>query len=70
MALEAVRRMEARDVIRILDPAVLERGDSPEFIRSDNGPGFLSMAMQELDLATWVPDALHQTRQSVAECQQ
>ena len=29
------RRMEAKDVIRILDEAVLARGSAPEFIRSD-----------------------------------
>ena len=38
VALEVERRMEARDVIRILDAAVAERGRAPEFIRSDNGP--------------------------------
>ena len=38
VALEAERRMEARDVIRILDEAVIARGSAPEFIRSDHGP--------------------------------
>jgi len=38
VALEVERRMEAKDVIRILDEAVLARGCAPEFIRSDNGP--------------------------------
>ena len=38
VALEVERRMEARDVIRILDEAVIARGCVPEFIRSDNGP--------------------------------
>jgi transposase InsO family protein len=47
VALEVERRMEARDVIRILDAAVLERGGPPEFIRSDNGPEFLALAVQD-----------------------
>ena len=38
VALEVERRMEAKDVIRILNEAVLARGSAPEFIRSDNGP--------------------------------
>ena len=38
VALEVERRMEAKDVIRILEAAVLTRGCVPEFIRSDNGP--------------------------------
>ena len=47
VALEVERRMEARDVIRILEAAVLERGGAPEFIRSDNGPEFIALAVQE-----------------------
>ena len=47
VALEVERRMEARDVIRILDAAVVERGCTPEFIRSDNGPEFVAQAVQE-----------------------
>ena len=47
VALEVERRMEARDVIRILDAAVLERGGAPEYIRSDNGPEFVALAVQE-----------------------
>ena len=35
VALEVERRMEAKEVIRILDAAVVERGSAPEFIRSD-----------------------------------
>ena len=38
VALEVERRMEAKDVIRILEAAIIERGGPPEFIRSDNGP--------------------------------
>jgi len=45
--LEVERRMEARDVIRILDQAVAARGCVPEFIRSDNGPEFVALAVQE-----------------------
>jgi transposase InsO family protein len=41
VALEVERRMESRDVIRILDAAVAERGGAPEYIRSDNGPEFV-----------------------------
>ena len=47
VALEVERRMEARDVIRILDAAVLERGGPPEFIRSDHGPEFVAQAVQD-----------------------
>jgi transposase InsO family protein len=47
VALEVERRMEAKDVIRILDAAVEERGGVPEYIRSDNGPGFIALAVQE-----------------------
>ena len=39
--------MEARDVIRILDAAVTARGGAPEFIRSDNGPEFVALAVQD-----------------------
>jgi transposase InsO family protein len=47
VALEVERRMEAKDVIRILDAAVAARGCVPEFIRSDNGPEFVALAVQE-----------------------
>jgi len=47
VALEVERRMEAKDVIRILDAAVAERGGPPEFIRSDNGPEFVALAVQD-----------------------
>ena len=39
--------MESADVIRILDAAVAARGSAPEFIRSDNGPEFIALAVQE-----------------------
>jgi transposase InsO family protein len=45
--LEVERRIEAKDVIRIQDAAVIERGGPPEFIRSDNGPEFIARAVQE-----------------------
>ena len=66
VALEVERRMEAKDVIRILDAAVVERGGPPEFIRSDNGPEFVAQAVQEW-IAARVQDALHQAWQPVAE---
>jgi transposase InsO family protein len=47
VALEVERRMEAKDVIRILDAAVVARGRAPEFIRSDNGPEFVALAVQD-----------------------
>ncbi len=47
VALEVERRMEAKDVIRILDEAVIARGSAPEFIRSDNGPEFVALAVQD-----------------------
>jgi transposase InsO family protein len=47
VALEVERRMEAKDVIRILDEAVIARGCVPEFIRSDNGPEFIARAVQD-----------------------
>lgn len=39
--------MEAKDVIRILNAAVIERGGAPQFIRSDNGPEFIALAVQD-----------------------
>jgi transposase InsO family protein len=47
VALEVERRMESGDVIRILDAAVTERGTVPDFIRSDNGPEFIALAVQD-----------------------
>jgi len=47
VALEVERRMEAKDVIRILDTAVVERGSAPEYIRSDNGPEFVAKAVRD-----------------------
>jgi transposase InsO family protein len=47
VALEVERRMEARDVIRIMDESVLARGCVPEFIRSDNGPEFIALAVRD-----------------------
>ena len=47
VALEVERRMEAKDVIRILDAAVIERGGPPQVIRSDNGPEFVALAVQD-----------------------
>ena len=47
VALEVERRMEAKDVIRILDAAVIERGGAPQFIRSDNGPEFIALAVKD-----------------------
>jgi transposase InsO family protein len=47
VALEVERRMEAQDVIRILDAAVIERGGPPQFIRSDNGPEFIALAVKD-----------------------
>jgi putative transposase len=47
VALEVERRMESKDVIRILEEAVLARGSAPEFIRSDNGPEFVALAVQD-----------------------
>ena len=46
LALEVERRMTARDVIRVLEGLVAERG-APAFIRSDNGPEFIARAVQE-----------------------
>ena len=39
--------MEAKDVIRILEAAIEAKGGPPEFIRSDNGPGFIAQAVQD-----------------------
>jgi len=47
VALEVKRRMEAADVIRVLEAAIEARGGSPEFIRSDNGPEFIARAVQD-----------------------
>lgn len=45
VALEVERRMEARDVVRVLAAAVAERG-APAYIRSDNGPEFIAKAVR------------------------
>jgi transposase InsO family protein len=47
VALEVERRMEARDVVRVLEAAVAQRGTAPQFIRSDNGPEFVAKAVRE-----------------------
>ena len=47
VALEVERTMEAKDVIHILDQAVISRGRVPEYIRSDNGPEFVAVAVQD-----------------------
>lgn len=46
VALEVERRMEAKDVVRVLAAAVAERG-APAYIRSDNGPEFIAKAVRE-----------------------
>jgi putative transposase len=46
IALEVARRMEAKDVIRVLEAAVAQRG-APKFIRSDNGPEFIAKAVRD-----------------------
>jgi transposase InsO family protein len=46
VALEVERRLDSSEVIRILDAAVAERGTAPDFIRSDNGPEFIALAVQ------------------------
>lgn len=45
VALEVEHHMTARDVVRVLDTAVRERGRAPEYIRSDNGPEFIAQAV-------------------------
>jgi transposase InsO family protein len=45
VALEVARRMDARDVIAVLERAVAERG-APAYIRSDNGPEFIATAVR------------------------
>lgn len=47
VALEVERRMEAKDVVRVLEAAVAERGAAPQFIRSDNGPEFIAKAVRD-----------------------
>lgn len=46
VALEVSRRMEAKDVIGVLQEAVQQRG-APAYIRSDNGPEFIAKAVRE-----------------------
>lgn len=46
VALEVARRMEAKDVIAVLEEAVVRRG-APAYIRSDNGPEFIAKAVRE-----------------------
>ena len=46
IALPCARGMTAQDVARVLDRVAKERG-APAFVRSDNGPEFISIALQE-----------------------
>jgi putative transposase len=46
VALPCARSMSAYDVARVLDRAAKERG-APAFVRSDYGPEFISIALQE-----------------------
>lgn len=46
VALVVARRMQARDVIAVLERAVAERG-TRSYIRSDNGPEFIAAAVKE-----------------------
>ena len=41
------RKLDAASVIELLDLACLERGGRPRVIRMDNGPEFISHALQE-----------------------
>lgn len=56
VALEVERRMEAKDVVRVLAAAVAQRGTAPRFIRSDNGPEFVARAVRE-----WIAEQGFQT---------
>jgi putative transposase len=56
VALEVERRMDASDVVRVLEAAVTRRGAAPQFIRSDNGPEFIAKAVRE-----WIAQSDFQT---------
>ena len=47
IALEVERRMEAADVVRVLEAAIAARGCAPKYIRSDNGPEFVARAVRD-----------------------
>lgn len=47
IALEVERRMQATDVVRLLEESVMARGCAPKYIRSDNGPEFVTRAVRE-----------------------
>lgn len=46
VAIKVERNLKAKDVIGVLEKAVQERG-MPEFIRSDNGPEFVALAVKD-----------------------
>jgi transposase InsO family protein len=46
LRLEVERSIEAKDVVRVLEGLIAERG-APEFIRSDNGPEFVAKAVRK-----------------------
>jgi len=46
VALPCARSMTAMDVARVLEKAAKKRG-APAYVRSDNGPEFISIALQE-----------------------
>ncbi|SKA90336.1 Integrase core domain-containing protein [Prosthecobacter debontii] len=47
VALEVERKMEAADVVRVLEAAVARRGCAPKYIRSDNGPEFVAKVVRK-----------------------
>lgn len=47
VALEVERRMDAAEVVRVLEMAVARRGCAPRYIRSDNGPEFIARQVRE-----------------------
>ncbi len=47
LAMEAERRIDADQVVDVLDRIVRQRGTYPEFVRCDNGPEMTSVALRD-----------------------
>ena len=66
IALEVNRRFTGESLVYLLRDLFVARG-VPEFIRSDNGPEFVSRSVREFLNFIEVGASLHRARQSLAK---
>jgi transposase InsO family protein len=67
LTLEVERRMEAQDVMGVLEALFAVRG-TPRHLRSDNGPEFVSRRIQAWLAQRQTGPAVHRAGQSLGEC--